>query len=238
MSHFQLLSKANPKIIKGEKKGYMTYILHLAPADLCGIGNTCAGATAGCKASCLNTAGRGGLFKPGETTNVIQKARIRRTIWFFTDRDGFMLALASDITKAIKQATKRGFIPVFRLNGTSDLPFEKYSIGEFANIFEMFSDVQFYDYTKIYGRKVSHIDNYYLTFSRAESNDKWVEKAYNDGMNIAVVFDKLPETFMGRPVFNGDESDLRFLDPDNHIIGLKAKGKAKRDTSGFVVKMA
>lgn len=234
----KLLSTGNPKILKGLKSGYNTYILHLAPADLSGY-NTCPKATAGCKAACLNTAGRGGMFKKGETTNAIQKARIRKTKMFYEQRQDFMLTLKKDIELAIKQSKKLGLIPVFRLNGTSDLSWEKYDMIPGQNVFECFPDIQFYDYTKILGRKVKGIANYNLTFSAADGNDADVYRAIAEGYNIATVFglkktEPMPETYMGRPVFNGDDSDLRFLDPKGVIVGLYAKGKAKKDTSGFV----
>jgi hypothetical protein len=133
-------------------------------------------------------------------------------------------------------AEKKGLIPVFRLNGTSDLSWEKYEVANGKNIFQMFPDVQFYDYTKVLGRKTGDIKNYHLTFSNADGNINDVLAAKHAGLNIAVVFRKeLPETYLGRKVINGDETDLRFLDPSNVIVGLKAKGKAKKDTSGFVV---
>ena len=229
-----LLTVGNPKLMKGLKKGYLSSVLHLAPADLSGK-NTCPKATAGCKAACLNTAGRGGIFKKGETTNVIQKARIRKTISFFEDREQFMFDLVKEISKTIKKAEKLSLIPVFRLNGTSDLSWEKYEVADNKNIFEMFPEVQFYDYTKVLGRKVKHIPNYHLTFSKADGNDMDVRIAASNGMNVAAVFHKLPENYIGRPVINGDETDLRFLDPKGVIVGLKAKGKAKKDTSGFVI---
>ena len=234
----KLLSVGNPKILKGMKQGYMTYILHLAPADVSGY-NTCPKATAGCKAACLNTAGRGGMFKRGETTNVIQEARKRKTRFFFENRGAFMLQLYLDIKKAIKQAEKKGLIPVFRLNGTSDLAWEKYEVQDNKNIFEMFPNVQFYDYTKMLNRKVKNIPNYHLTFSAADGNDKDVRKAIEQGYNIAIVFGikktlPMPEIYEGLSVFNGDDSDLRFLDPKGVVVGLYAKGKAKKDTSGFV----
>jgi len=119
----KLLSTGNPKVLKGMSQGYNTYILHLAPADLSGY-ETCAKRTAGCTAACLNTAGRGGMFKRGETTNVIQKARIRKTKMFFETRNYFMTLLVADIELAIKQSKRMNLIPVFRLNGTSDLAFE------------------------------------------------------------------------------------------------------------------
>jgi hypothetical protein len=238
----KLLSTGNPKILKGTKQGYNTYILHLAPANLSGY-ETCPKRTAGCTSACLNTAGRGGMFKKGETTNVIQQARIRKTIFFFEERKGFMEWLVADIKLAIKQSAKLGLIPVFRLNGTSDLSFEKYSVTvdgvDYANIFAAFPNVQFYDYTKILGRKVKDIPNYHLTFSAADGNDLDVLKAIQQGYNVATVFglkktEPMPESYNGLPVFNGDDSDLRFLDPKGVIVGLYAKGKAKKDSSGFV----
>ena len=229
-----LLTVGNPKLLKGQKKGYLSSVLHLAPADLSGK-NTCPKATAGCKAACLNTAGRGGIFKKGETTNVIQQARIRKTKQFFENRESFLQELVVEIGKTIIKAEKQGLIPVFRLNGTSDLSWEKYEVADGKNIFQMFPEVQFYDYTKVLGRKVSHIPNYHLTFSKADGNDMDVRLAASNGMNIAAVFKSLPEKYIGRTVINGDETDLRFLDPKGIIVGLKAKGRAKKDTSGFVI---
>jgi hypothetical protein len=225
----KLLSTGNPKLMKGEKKGYMSFVLHLAPANLSGK-ETCPKRTDGCTAACLNTAGRGGMFKKGENTNVIQQARIRKTKMFFENRDEFMAQLEADIRLGIKQAEKKGMIPCFRLNGTSDLAWEKYGI------IEKFPNVQFYDYTKVNNRKVSHLENYHLTFSKADGNDMDARVAASNGMNVTVVFRKeLPETYLGKLVVNGDDTDLRFLDPKGVVVGLKAKGKAKKDTSGFVV---
>ncbi len=234
----KLLSTGNPKILKGMSQGYNTYILHLAPANVSGY-ETCAKRTAGCTAACLNLAGRGGMFKRGESTNVIQEARKRKTKMFFENRAEFMRLLVADIELAIKQSKRLGLTPVFRLNGTSDLAWEKYEVPGARNIFELFPTVTFYDYTKILGRKVKDIPNYHLTFSAADGNDADVAKAIEQGYNVATVFGikktlPMPETYMGLPVFNGDESDLRFLDPHGVVVGLYAKGKAKKDTSGFV----
>jgi hypothetical protein len=229
---FKLLSTANPKIQKGTKMGYLSFILHLAPADLSGK-ETCPKRTAGCTAACLNTAGRGGMFKRGETTNMIQKARIRKTEYFFNDRAGFMADLVKDINKAIKFAAKQGLTPVFRLNGTSDLSWEKYEAAYGKNIFELFDYVQFYDYTKVLGRKVKHLKNYHLTFSKADGNDSDVAEALFQGMSVVAVYDKIPA---GVP--SADETDLRFLDAKGVMLGLKAKGRAKKDYSGFVIRVA
>jgi hypothetical protein len=238
----KLFTIGNPKMVKGEKYGYITYILHLAPASLSGY-NVCPKATAGCIAACLNTAGRGGMFKKGENTNVIQQARIRKTKMFFENRESFMALLVKDTELAIKRSLKLNMIPVFRLNGTSDISWEKYEVIRngvtFKNIFDAFKEVTFYDYSKILGRKIQQYDNYSLTFSAADGNDLDVIRAMKEGLNVAVVFgvkktEPLPETYNGVSVFNGDDSDLRFLDPKNVVVGLYAKGKAKKDTTGFV----
>jgi hypothetical protein len=222
---FKLLSTANPKIQKGTKMGYLSFILHLAPSTLSGK-NTCPKATPGCIAACLNTAGRGGMFKRGENTNVIQKARIRKTKMYFEQRDLFLATLEADIRKAIRFAERKGLTPVFRLNGTSDLPVEKWGI------IDKFPTVQFYDYTKVLGRKVSHLPNYHLTFSKADGNDADVAEALMQGMSVVAVYDAIPE---GVP--SADETDLRFLDPKGIMLGLKAKGRAKKDYSGFVIRL-
>lgn len=220
-----LLSTANTKTMKGEKYGYLTYIMHLAPSLVSGY-QVCPKASAGCAAACLNKAGMG-VFSN------VQEARITRTKLFFEERANFMTQLATEIRKAKKKAAKEGLKLLVRLNGTSDIAFEKIRAGEYRNVLEMFPDVQFYDYTKIIGRSVP--DNYHLTFSKSESNDRDVSTAIRNGLNVAVVFDKLPETYLGRPVVSGDDTDIRVNDPHGVVIGLKAKGPAKRDLSGFVV---
>ena len=229
---FKLLSTANPKIQKGTKLGYLSFILHLAPADLSGR-ETCPKRTAGCTAACLNTAGRGGMFRKGENTNMIQKARIRKTQYFFNARQDFMLDLKHDIEKAIRFAARKGLTPVFRLNGTSDLSWEKYDMIPGLNVFECFPNVQFYDYTKVLGRKTKMYPNYHLTFSKADGNDSDVAEALFQGMSVVAVYDKIPA---GVP--SADETDLRFLDPKGIMLGLKAKGRAKKDYSGFVIRVA
>ena len=222
--------------MKGEKKGYLSFVLHLAPSDLSGY-NTCPMASAGCRAACLNTAGRGGLFKVGTFTNTIQEARIRKTKLFFEDRPTFMAMLVKDITAAIKMASKRNLIPVIRLNGTSDIRWEIVTVNGFDNIMAMFPAITFYDYTKISNRR-NLPTNYSLTFSRSETNDAVLPTIMQ---NIAVVFGvkkgkELPTMYLGRPVIDGDDTDLRFLDPKGVIVGLRGKGKARTgEFDGFVV---
>jgi hypothetical protein len=229
---------ANQKIAKGLKYDHATYILHFSPHTLSGVMNVCPMATIGCIKACLNSAGRGGIYKKGEFTNVIQQARIRKTRLFHSDKVEFFNQLIADVKLAQKQTARMGKKLSIRLNGTSDIVWERKRIpsGEFMGmtIFEVFPDVQWYDYTKIPNRKPP--SNYHLTFSNADGNSLNVIKAITADMNIAVVFrGALPTTWRGLPVISGDDSDLRFLDLPNHIIGLTAKGKAKKDTSGFVV---
>jgi hypothetical protein len=222
----KLLTIGNTKTVKGEAMGYMTFIMHLAPAKLSGY-NTCPMASVGCALACLNTAGRGRF-------TATQEARIRKTRWFFENRDTFMFQLAKDIEAAIRKANREGMTPVFRLNGTSDIRWETVPVAGFANIMAVFPNVQFYDYTKLANRRDLPA-NYHLTFSRSESNDVDVTSMLGTDTNVAVVFDVLPETWNGRKVIDGTETDLRFLDAKSVIVGLLAKGKAKKDTSGFTL---
>lgn len=235
-----LFTRVNPKTEKGRAAGYLTSILHLAPSFASGY-NTCPMATRGCAAACLNTAGRGGIIKAGEETNAIQVKRVLRTLWYMERRPEFMARLVREIENAIRHAESKGLTPVFRLNGTSDIRWENVACerggAEYRNIMEAFPDVQFYDYTKLHNRR-GLPDNYHLTYSLADGNGEHALAAYEAGLNVAAVFrDELPETFdLGAgpvPVFDADADDLRFLDPRG-IAGLKAKGKAKHDDTGFV----
>lgn len=151
-----------------------------------------------------------------------------------------MSLLAQDIAKASRDAIAAGYEPVFRLNGTSDIRWETVPVAGYLNIFAMFPQVQFYDYTKLANRK-GIPSNYHLTFSLADGNADQARQALANGYNVAAVFrDKatveaaIAGGFMGYPVANGDETDLRFLDPAGHVIALYAKGNAKADRSGFV----
>jgi hypothetical protein len=260
-SGLKLLTPGNPKTAKGEKKGYVTFILHLAPARLSGY-NVCSMATTGCTAACLNLAGRGGMLSGvsrltlemvlAGIQNTIQRARIRKTRQFFEFRDAFMLQLYLDVERAILWAEKNDLIPVFRLNGTSDIRWETVPVtvnegtvtSTYPNIMLAFPYVQFYDYTKIPNRR-NLPANYHLTFSLADGNDAQAARALDNGLSVAAVFrDKatvaryeregFPIGGLTVPVHNGDETDLRFLDPRSVIIALYAKGNAKADRTGFV----
>ncbi len=225
---------ADSKTIKGEALGFLTGILYMAPHKTIQGFNACPMADlAGCSHACLYTAGRGAF-------NSVQSARIKRLQAFINDQNAFMVSLVHEISALIKKASKLGFKPVVRLNGTTDIKWENISFDfngiTYTNIMEFFSDVQFYDYTKMSGRIVPA--NYDLTFSYSgiTAFNKYNNKAIDNGMRIAVVFNgKLPESFNGMRVIDGDLYDSRFIDDKGIVIGLKAKGKARKDNSGFII---
>jgi hypothetical protein len=230
----------NAKTVKGEQLGFLTGILYLAPSDISGFQVCPMAKIAKCEKACLYTAGRGAF-------NSIQLARINKTQYFFNDRQNFMLNLVKDIEKGIKQAEKAGLTLLIRLNGTSDIKWENVHFDyEFMNgkirsitIFDLFPEIQFYDYTKIANRN-DLPKNYDLTFSYSGviEYQSYVKKAVNNKMRIATVFrsiNHIPTEFLGLQVVSGDDSDIRHLDDQNTIVALYAKGKAKKDTSGFVV---
>ena len=225
----KLLGTANTKTMKGEKLGYHTYIMHLAPSTLSGY-QVCPSASAGCSSACLNLSGMGRFSN-------VQAARIAKTRYFFEDRKAFMHQLVKEIGAAIRKSQKAGLKAVFRLNGTSDIRWEQYAVVkdgvEYRNVMEAFPTTQFYDYTKLTNRNYVP-SNYHLTFSRSEVNEMKVLGMMAQ-MNVAVVFDTIPDKYMGITVVDGTETDLRFLDPSFVVVGLKANGKAKKDASGFVV---
>jgi hypothetical protein len=212
----QLLTKNNHKTIKGEKLGYITYILYMSPYTQNSKGiNLCPHASEGCSKACLFKSGMGGMYQN------VMNGRINKSEWFLSDRVSFMEALVLEIKKAIKRHSET---VVFRLNGTSDIRWEKIKI-EGKTIFELFPDVQFYDYTKNPLRMEMNIPNYRLTFSRSETNHKTAMKLLSKGHNVAMVFKKVPTEYEGYKVINGDETDLRFLDDRGVIVGLKYKNQ-------------
>ena len=218
------------KTSKGLKKGVLTGILYLSPADSSGV-NLCPMAEiAKCKAPCLFTAGRGAM-------NIVQMGRLRKTLMYLQYPDKFKSMLIADIETLQRKAKRDGMTPMVRLNGTSDIRWEVV----FPEIFSIFYGIQFYDYTKIPNRRLGNIQNYDLTFSYSgvSGYDRFVDSSIKYGMRIAVVFQKhLPKTFKGLKVVNGDYTDIRPYDPQGVAVGLLAKGKARQDTSGFVVRQS
>jgi hypothetical protein len=249
---YVLLSRpgSDAKTVHGEEIGLLTGILYLAPSDVSGVMNVCAYASTGCRGACLFTAGKGGM-------DTVREARIRRTVLFAQERPEFWARLVRDIQLLIIDAERNKLVPCVRLNGTADIPWERIRVRfgtvNARNIMELFPSVVFYDYTAYpYAKRPTESlpANYSLTFSRKETTtDEQIANELAHGRNVAIPFatvnsrDKvtgehlhaLPAEFMGTPVINGDLNDARFADPVGVVVGLRAKGDARKDTSGFVV---
>ena len=227
-----LLSKGNTKVLKTNRKqtGYSMKIMHLSPADSSGFGNTCGKESEGCVSSCFRNSGHF-LHKN------VRTAHDYKTEWYFKDNFTFKIALLGECVTHQYDSEIVGMNPVVRLNGTSDIAWEE----ETPEIFEQCRDTQFLDYTKHLSRMLCFLsgsfpENYHLTFSRSEDN--WMEclDVLHCGGNVAVVFEDVPKTYGTFEVINGDEHDLRFLDDRPRIVGLTAKGKARKDMTGFRVR--
>lgn len=226
-----ILGESSSKTIKGESIGFLTGIVYLTPDDdLCPLARL-----AGCLGPCLKSAGRGAF-------NSVQKARKSKTEFFKNHRDAFMLSMCADVWSLERKARKLGMIPLVRPNGTSDIPFENIPVVMGQTIFQLFPNIQFYDYTKHPSRNLEGktSGNYDLTYSFSALTPKPISiKGLTNRHNrrTAVVFQKredIPETFRGWPVVDGDDTDVRHIEPANVVVALYAKGKAKRDESGFV----
>lgn len=222
--------EADPKTKKGKAKNWLTGILYLFPHKAFGFDICPAAERAQCAEPCLNLAGKGAMTS-------MQASRIRKTWLFHNEREWFMAQLYRDIEALERRAAREGMRPAVRLNGTSDINWEEIRFGNGKySLMECFPMVQYYDYSKL--PRVPQNRNYRLTFSYSAAPEfqVLVKKALKFQMNMAVVFrGGIPTEFMGRPVVNGDEDDLRFLDPEGCIVGLKAKGLAKKSTSPLVV---
>lgn len=214
-----LLTTNNKKTVKGEKYGWKTFILYMSPFNQNAKGvNICPQATAGCAEACLFGSGFGGMFTS------VELARMNKTNYFLSDRKAFLMQLYNEISAIVKRYENKEEKVCIRLNGTSDLSWEKFKVIDGKSLMELFPDVIFYDYTKNYHRFNSLLPaNYHLTFSRSEANEEQVERILERGYSVAVVFDELPETYKDYTVINGDLSDLRFEDQKNVVVGLKYK---------------
>ena len=211
----------NAKTVKGQKLGYQTGIIYLAPGDLSGH-QVCAGASKECLAFCLNTSGMGAFSN-------VQNGRINKTKALFANREKFIAQALKELDKVCADAVKSELVPVFRPNGTSDLPWLAKAL------YTARPDVQFYDYTKLDRPWERVSENYHLTYSFSGDNMEKCLEALKKGTNVSVVFEKnIPASHWGYPVVDGDFTDLRFLDPKGVIVGLKAKGKARNKKSEFI----
>jgi len=229
----------NAKTIKGEKYNIKTAILYLMPSDKSGQQLCPMAKLAGCEKACLFTAGRGAMSN-------VMLSRLRKTLYFNQYREQFMLQLQNELIRERAKAKRRGYKLIVRLNGTSDIRWENVNIGyPYKNIMQALPDIQFYDYSKIANRR-NIPSNYDLTFSYSGVSEylPFVQKAVANGERIAVVFRNRAiveqmlangESFLGLPVVDGDNTDIRHLDPKGAVVALYAKGKARYDESGFVV---
>lgn len=228
----KLLNHDNPKTVKGEKYGIITDVQYLSPAKSSGV-NLCSMAyVASCVDACLHTAGRGAMSS-------VQMSRLRKTLFMLQYWDEYVAMLRAEIEKRAKYAKRKGYKYAVRLNGTTDIRWEL-KLWEDMVYYNLWYDVQFYDYTKIPNRLVPDTSIYDLTFSYSgvEKYQRHVDTARAMGMRLAVVFryrTQIPKSFLGMDVVDGDDSDLRFLEPQGVVSALYAKGKAVHDTSGFVV---
>lgn len=230
-----LLTFNNAKTVKGQKKKFVTAILYMSPFTLNSKGvNLCPMASEGCANSCLFESGFGGIYSS------VKNGRMEKTEFYLSDRIGFLDKLVNEITKLEKKFKGSEYTLAIRLNGTSDISFEKQITSNGKTIFDTFPNVQFYDYTKNYTRFRKVLpSNYHLTFSRSEINNDIAMDLLSKGNNVAMVFDTLPTEYKGYKVVNGDETDLRFLDDKNVIVGLKykkvtGKGGAEKKQRSYV----
>ena len=223
------LLTGSAKTNKSIEYGYLNKIMYLES----GV-KVCPNAIlAGCLAPCLKSSGRMKFATP-------KQARKNRTELFNTDKEHFFIKLSAEIYDAKLEAKKLGLKLCVRLNGTSDIEWQDFIIKDEKNIFELFSDIQFYDYSKVLTRRTKH-DNYHIIYSYSGVNLDYAKQCFDlflkEQKSIAVVFDEIPPIWQGFTVIDGDKHDLRFLDPSNSIIGLKAKGEAIKENKGFVVKV-
>lgn len=237
----RLLSVDNPKAEKAVKYGWLNGIHYMSPSDIAGVGNLCPHASPGCIALCLGYhSGQASMVANADDTankNSVRKSRDLKAQQFMGHRKEYEAELVKQIAAFAALAAKHGLKPCVRLNGSTDIAW--------GHIVSQFPEVQFTEYTKNPKRyrEVMGLDdsfltypNLHMTFSRSETNEDDCLKILQDGGSVAVVFEKLPKTWHGFRVINGDEHDLRHLDPPNVVVGLTPKGAARKDASGFVVR--
>jgi len=225
-----ILGTASAKTVKGEKIGYLTAIVYLKPSiKICPLSKL-----AGCLEPCLQSAGRGAF-------NSVQQAREAKTRFYFENREAFLLSIAADIWSLCNTAKNKGLTPLVRLNGTSDIDYENLIVCDDKNIFQLFPDITFYDYTKHPSRNLTGKTpgNYDLTYSYSgiTPHNVTIKGLLNpSNSRVAVVFQRqedIPSTFRGWTTIDGDNTDVRHIEPKTVVVALYAKGKAKNDYSGF-----
>jgi hypothetical protein len=234
------------KLTKNMKVNVMTYCIYLSPAHTSGY-DVCPESTFECRLGCLATSGRAAMdIASGQ--NIIRNARIKKTELFFEENEFFMGWLVAEMTAAKAKADRTGFVFSARLNGTSDIDWSK-AMYKGQNIFEIFPDTQFYDYTKMSDKFEEIAPNYSLTYSYTGYNWAMCMRLMDKGHNIAMIFNVkdekyLPAMYKGYNVINGDLNDYRIADAKGIIVGLKWKriqnkaAEKKVLNSVFVVNVA
>ena len=212
------------KMSASYRNGTMTYCIYLSPWNLSGH-NVCGGGQ-NCHKSCLVRSGREKIqeFTYG-TSNKVMASRIRKTRFFYDDRETFMQIMIHEIKRYQHKAERMNMDFSVRINGTSDLsPLLFRDIESGKNILELFPNIQFYDYTKIPNRikLMREYPNYDVTFSFDGFNNASCEDYLKNGGRVAVVFygNKLPKKFNGWKVIDGNKYDMRYLDEPQSVVGL------------------
>ena len=257
MTNFpRIFSTDSAKAIKAGGYGYLNAIHYMAPASTAGVGNLCAHASLECIALCLGTySGQAAMVADLENgTNSVRESRKYKARLFMKNRAVYMNETARAIIKILRKADRENLIPCIRLNGSTDISWERirfkidaktskalavyygeiesvdidetyYESREFT-LLSLFPIVQFVDYTKNPKRLYSKPSNLDLTLSYSARNSADCVKALLDGHNVAMVFHGgLPDWFAGFPVIDGDKHDLRHLDAKGgFIVGLSPKG--------------
>ncbi len=223
----------NPKLRKSNAAGtpFQTWGLALAPAKESGF-QLCSSSSPACRETCLYRQGHARL------DSTISACRVAKSVALREHPDWFASQLRHELGVIRRRADAGGFRVAVRLNLTSDVAWER----TLPEVFWRFPEFQMYDYSKHFERVMRFLcgdlpPNYHLTFSRSEHNEVQCRDVLDAGGNVAVVFRgrEFPTRFLGYPVIDGDETDLRFMDPAGVVVALSAKGTAKADTTGFVV---
>ncbi len=229
----KLLSKGSSNA-KTKKNDRPTKILYMMPSEVGGK-EMCPFATTGCRAACLNTAGMG-VFSN------VQESRYNRTLMYVREKKKFLEQIAKEVNGSAKFYARKGEEFAVRLNGTSDQPLVESLIKQEG----LHKNIVLYDYTKnpkkAGERYYPSGHRYVVTLSYSGENEKDCVDALERGANSAVVFSTkkdnvLPDTWNGFKVVDGDVRDDLMLDVSGVVLGLRAKGKAKKDTSGFVIQV-
>jgi hypothetical protein len=258
--HFpRIFSTDSAKAAKASGYGYLNAIQYMAPHSSAGVGNLCSHASPQCIALCLGThSGQAAMVSDlANGTNATRESRKKKARLFMANRAAYMNEVARSIVKVIRDAKRDGLTPCIRLNGSTDISWERIRFNldaktiaklepiagklrrvENVTLLELFHWLQFVDYTKNPNRLGKAPANLDLTLSYSGNNSRECVGALLAGHNVAMVFHGgLPETFAGFHVIDGDKHDLRHLDAKGgFIVGLTPKGAtAKRDKSGFCV---